>query len=188
MSEQKKEVEYVSKEEIGAFVAERTADRRDRAERNKRILDIRQRPRIDAEGREVLDPTPVEVPFGHERPQTLQEQIAALLVKPPVPNDELFEEDDEFLVLSPYEQVYDPVLGVEVSAAEFMENQEGYKKAYERSTEALTHSDLQQMFSGVEPSGESPSPSTGGSQAGGETSGDPLPDRDWETSTPSTGS
>lgn len=177
MSEKKNELqaekEFVSREEIGAFVAALSASRRDQAERNERISALRLRGRLDENGREILDPTPVEVPFGHERPQTLQEQIAALLVKPLQPDDSLLEDDDEFLVISPYEQVYDPILGVDISAAEFMANQDAYKKAYEKSTEAMTLEELKSLFPDAVASGESPSQGAGGSQAGAEASGDP---------------
>ena len=79
MSEQ-----LVSKEEIAEYVRDMTDMRKDAHERNQKILAERHAVRLDENGREVLDPTPAEVPLGHERPATLQEQIARLLVKPPV--------------------------------------------------------------------------------------------------------
>lgn len=97
---------------------------------------------LDEFGREVPDPNPVAVPAGFQVPETLDEQIRRL-VRGAVSQQaqeqglETFEEsedfdidDDMFDPSSPYEEVFDPVLGRGITLDEFRRNEEVYRRRY----------------------------------------------------------
>lgn len=97
--------------------------------------------RLDHLGREVPDPTPLEIPAGFRRPETLQEQIRRLVqtslsAHAAAQGAETFEEsedfdvDEEFDPTTPYETFFDPALNRDISAHEFERNAEVYKKRY----------------------------------------------------------
>ena len=87
--------------------------------------------RLDEEGREILDPNPMEVPVGFDRPETLQETIQRIMRTSEAVAEarraafETAEEADDFDIPedetfdpeTPFEQVYDPVLDREITAA-----------------------------------------------------------------------
>lgn len=97
--------------------------------------------RLDHLGREVPDPTPMSMPSGFKRPETLAEQVQRL-VRTQVSrqaeeagfetfeDSEDFDVDDDFDPTSPYEAFFDPALNREISADEFNRNHELYKKRY----------------------------------------------------------
>ncbi|AXQ65682.1 MAG: hypothetical protein [Microviridae sp.] len=77
---------------------------------------------IDDKGREVLDPRPLEIPIGFERPLTLEQQIQRLMrveynklaqiqsmegVETPEEADD-FDVDDDFDIFTPYENEFMP--------------------------------------------------------------------------------
>lgn len=97
--------------------------------------------RLDHYGREIPDPTPLEIPAGFRRPETLQEQVRRLVrtslsQHAADAGGETFEEsedfdiDDEFDPTIPFEVFFDPALNREISAQEFERNHEVYKKRY----------------------------------------------------------
>lgn len=100
---------------------------------------------LNERGEEVLDQTPVAIPGGFEKPETMAEMIRRLapnILSRMAENEgmETFEEsedfeidDDSFDPTSPYEEVFDPVLGRAITADEFKRNSEMYKKRYEEA-------------------------------------------------------
>lgn len=101
--------------------------------------------RQDAHGHEILDPTPVAIPAGFKRPETLAEQVARLVRSERWKQDmeaagvETFEEsedfdvDDEFFDPStPYEEVFDPVLRKGITPDEMKRNGEVYRERYKK--------------------------------------------------------
>lgn len=111
--------------------------------------------RQDEKGREVPDPTPVEIPLGMKRPETLAEQVQRLVRRQvseyaAMHGHETFEEaddlevDDDFDPSTPYELEFDPVLGREITAADFQDAQrreylrEAYLKAERNAIRAET--------------------------------------------------
>lgn len=99
--------------------------------------------RLNETGQEILDPNPIEVAAGFRRPETLQESIERIMrvsevVAQARSGYETFEEADDFDVPdddtfdpdTPFEQVYDPVLQKEVTAAELLANPELYQRLY----------------------------------------------------------
>lgn len=108
---------------------------------------------MDEKGREVPDPQPVAIPAGFKRPETLAEQVRRLVRSEKLAQDaadqgfETFEESEDFEIdddmfdpSSPYEEVFDPVLGRGITLDEFRRNEAEYqrrfieadKKAYEQ--------------------------------------------------------
>lgn len=99
--------------------------------------------RLDENGHEILDPNPVEVPLGMKRPESLAEQVQRL-VRTSISNHaamhglETFEESEDFDVgddfdpSTPYEEQFDPVLGVNLTPADFQdpERREWLKNRY----------------------------------------------------------
>jgi len=69
---------------------------------NKVTGEVRQTPFIDDQGREVLDTTPLSLPVGFKRPETLAEQVARLVRRQHYLNsleiigEESFEEAEDF--------------------------------------------------------------------------------------------
>lgn len=104
------------------------------------------KPSLDAKGREVPDPKPLALPLGFKRPETLQEQVQRLIrtsmsAYAQAHDQESFEDADDFDIeddpldpSTPYEMEFDPVLGREVSPAEFAQNVDYYKSLYERAS------------------------------------------------------
>lgn len=98
-------------------------------------------------GVENTDPTPLRLPLGFKRPETLAEQVQRL-VRTHISRTaedqgfESFEESEDFDVdddlgdpTTPYEVVFDPVLRREVSPAEFDRNRDAYREEYQRITD-----------------------------------------------------
>jgi hypothetical protein len=90
--------------------------------------------RQDDKGREIPDPNPIEIPAGMKRPETLAEQVQRLVRRQvsdyaAMHGKETFEEaddleiDEEFDPSSPFELEFDPVLGREITAADFQDAQ-----------------------------------------------------------------
>lgn len=75
----------------------------------KTVLQAFKKSTINPDGREVLDPTPVEIPLGYQRPATLQEQIARLMAAEDFKRamrargQETFEEANDFEVGDDYD-------------------------------------------------------------------------------------
>lgn len=98
------------------------------------------KPALDANGWEIPDPQPLEIPGGFKKPETLQEQIRRLIraASEDAKNQglETFEEaedfnvDDDFDPNTPYEVFFDPVLNREISPQEFEQHKEHYMKQY----------------------------------------------------------
>lgn len=99
--------------------------------------------RLDVEGLEVPDPTPMAVPAGFKVPETMEQMMRRLLRDPSIRASiedagyETFEESEDFDVSdetfdprSPYEAVFDPVLGRDITHEEFLKNREVYEKRY----------------------------------------------------------
>jgi len=96
--------------------------------------------RLDDNGHEVPDPTPLRIPGGFKRPETLQEQVARL-VRGSISREaeaagyETFEEsedfdvDDEFDPRTPFETIFDPVLG-EVTPHDLQKFEGEYRRKY----------------------------------------------------------
>lgn len=98
-------------------------------------------PRLDEFGVEILDTTPVSLPTGFRKPETLQEQVARL-VRNQVSREaeeagyESFDEaddfdvEDEFDPSTPFETVFDPVLG-EVTPHDLRTFETQYRQKYQ---------------------------------------------------------
>lgn len=104
--------------------------------------------RLDSQGREVPDDTPVAMPAGFKHPEDLQTIIRRLIrseewQKMAESNEmDTFEEaedfdidDDMFDPHSPYEEVFDPVLNRGISHDEFVKNAAVYEKRYVEATQ-----------------------------------------------------
>ena len=130
--------------------------------------------RLDQHGHEVLDRTPLELPAGFRRPETLAEQVQRL-VRTSISDYagekgyETFDEANDFDIeddpIEPetaYEEVFDPVLGRGVTPREFMDNQERYRELYDKAGSTMTRSQLFEAM-GVDPEAypayEGPKPS-----------------------------
>lgn len=104
---------------------------------------------MNALGHELPDPTPMEMPSGMKRPETLAEQVRRLVrsekfnLEREAAGEETFDEADDFDVgddfdpSTPYETFFDPILERDVSPAEFERNKEGYIKRYMKAHENL---------------------------------------------------
>lgn len=99
--------------------------------------------RLDEHGWELLDGTPVSLPSGMKRPDTLQEQIRRMIrTAVDAGNNDVdnweeandFDVADDFDPSSPFETQYDPVIGREISPDEFRSNPEAYKALYQAAT------------------------------------------------------
>lgn len=91
------------------------------------------------DGLSFLDDTPLALPFGYKKPETLAQQVARLVRSYEYDRlregDELSDDDEDWdrdddQPFSPYELVFDPVLGKEITPQEFIANQHKYKAAY----------------------------------------------------------
>lgn len=132
--------------------------------------------RQNARGHEVPDPTPLEIPAGFKRPETLQEQIKRLIrgslsEYAEMHGHETFEEaedfevDDDFDPSSPFEVFFDPVIGKEITLEEFQKNQDRYAKEVRVKTENFWRvRELEERIAG-RGAGVSPAPSSSEPQA-----------------------
>ena len=95
---------------------------------------------LNADGHEVPDPTPKALPVGFKRPETLAEQVQRL-VRTSVSEHaaahgmETFEEAEDFDTededpFTPYETHFDPILGKDLSPAEFRAAEARYRQRY----------------------------------------------------------
>jgi len=106
----------------------------------KQMLEEFLKPRLDANGHELPDPTPLSLPSGFKAPETLAETVKRLVRaasrEAEQAGDETFEEAEDFDVgddfdpSTPYETFFDPVLNKEISPAEFMAAREHYREQY----------------------------------------------------------
>lgn len=115
-------------------------------------------PRLDDRGREVPDPRPMQIPAGFKRPETLAEQVQRLVRttisrRAQEEGFETFEESEDFDVdddvdpSTPYETFFDPVLGQEITPAEFREHEAIYRKRYlEAQREYFASLDRQEVL------------------------------------------
>lgn len=97
--------------------------------------------RLDENGHELLDQTPVTVPAGFRRPETLAEQVQRLVRnhisrQAEAEGYESFEESEDFDVDEPeepstiYEEFFDPTLGRSLTAQEFKQHELIYRKKF----------------------------------------------------------
>lgn len=98
---------------------------------------------LDEKGNELPDPNPMEIPAGFKRPETLAEQVRRLVRSQHLADAaesqgfETFDEsndfeidDDMFDPSSPYEEVFDPVLGRGITQDEFHRNEAEYRRRF----------------------------------------------------------
>lgn len=109
---------------------------------------VQEQAALDAFGREIPDPKPMSIPSGFKRPETLAEQVQRL-VRTQISRQaaeegyETFEDsedfdidDDMFDPSSPYEEVFDPVLGRAITQDEFRRNEQVYRERFLQAEEA----------------------------------------------------
>lgn len=89
--------------------------------------------RLDKEGREIPDPTPVELPVGFKRQETVAQMVARLVRKDVseyaarhdmetfADADDFDLDDEDFDPHTPYETQFDPTLNMEINADDFKE-------------------------------------------------------------------
>lgn len=105
--------------------------------------------RLDQNGGETLDDKPMAIPAGFRRPETLQEQVARLVrherfqAELDANDIETFDEANDFdmeeddIVFSKHELIFDPVKGDEIPFDEFMSRQEEYRTAHQTIAERV---------------------------------------------------
>lgn len=139
-----------------------------------------------ARGRETPSQERLSLPSGFERPLTLQEQVQRLVrtslsAYAEAQGMETFEEADDFDIEddvepnTPYEVFFDPVLGRDVTPAQFHQNEEHYRRLYAEKGNTLTRAELFESLGidaatvpPVSPEGVSPNnEATGGDTAPG---------------------
>lgn len=98
--------------------------------------------RINERGQEVLDPTPLEIPLGFRVPESLSEQVKRLVRRQLSEaadgrGYETFDEandfdipDDQVEPDTPFEMVFDPSIGRDVSPDMIRRDDEHYRKLY----------------------------------------------------------
>lgn len=112
---------------------------------------------MDEHGNEIPDPTPIAIPAGFKVPESLSDQIRRIIQtsvseQAQEQGMETFEEsedfdidDDMFDPSSPYEEVFDPVLGRGITLDEFKKNEAIYRQRYleaeQRAYDELDKSD-----------------------------------------------
>lgn len=98
-------------------------------------------PELNPDGWEVPNQTPLNLPLGFKRPETLAEQVQRLVrfsvsQYAASQGQETFEEADDFDCGddsepgSPYETFFDPVLGREITPAEFRAQEQRFRAEY----------------------------------------------------------
>lgn len=115
-------------------------------------IDMMMEGRLDSQGREIPDDTPVAMPAGFKHPEDLQTIIRRLIrseewQRMAEKNEmDTFEEaedfdidDDMFDPHSPYEEVFDPVLQRGISHDEFVKNAAVYEQRYIEATQKAYH-------------------------------------------------
>lgn len=98
---------------------------------------------LDDQGREIPDPQPIAIPAGYKLPESLSDQIRRLIRSEQfskMVNDQgfdTFEEAEDFEIdddmwdpSSPYEEVFDPVLGRGITLDEFRQNEALYQQRF----------------------------------------------------------
>ena len=110
--------------------------------------------RLNASGYETLDPNPVEVPAGFRKPESLAETIQRLIrtdVSQIADKEgfDTFDEADDFEIEdgeegldphTPYETIFDPILGREVTPQLILENRDHYLNLYNEAIKANSDS------------------------------------------------
>lgn len=109
--------------------------------------------RLDDQGREIPDPTPLELPVGFKKQETVAQMVQRLVRRDlseyaarhgheTFDEAEDFEIDDDPDPFTPYETEFDPVLGRELTPADFQDPEKRevikglYKEAEERAIQA----------------------------------------------------
>lgn len=127
--------------------------------------------RLDENGWELPDGTPVVIPSGFKRPETLAEQVQRIIRteasrRAEEAGFESFEEADDFDVGeddfdpdTPYEEVFDPVLQRAITPAEFAARADYYRKAYENAVKMGALGDPAEPSPGQQKPAEPASPS-----------------------------
>lgn len=89
--------------------------------------------RLDDEGREIPDPTPVELPVGFKHQETVAQMVARLVrrdvseyaarhdMETFAEADDFELEEDDFDPHTPYETQFDPTLNMEITPNDFMQ-------------------------------------------------------------------
>ncbi|AZL82923.1 hypothetical protein [Apis mellifera associated microvirus 45] len=129
----------------------------------------------DDEGREIVDPTPMGLPAGFKRPETLAEQVRRLVrTEKLVDDDDVesweeandFDVDDDFDPASPFETVFDPELGRELTPNDYKEHWPNIKEEMQKHLrnkyrqEELEHAEQQLLENAYKRgAGVSPAPS-----------------------------
>lgn len=96
---------------------------------------------LNNQGHELPDPTPMSIPAGFRRPDTLAEQVqrlvrGALSRQAAEQGAETFEESEDFDTgedqdpHSPFETYFDPILGRDMSLDEFRRNEAVYRQQF----------------------------------------------------------
>lgn len=128
---------------------------------------------LDEQGREIPDPRPMEIPMGFKKPETLADQVRRLIRSEKLAQlassqeMETFEEsedfdidDDMFDPQSPYEEVFDPVLGRGITLDEFRRHEAVYRQRYleaeNRAHSVMLESEALRARPRAEPSGQAP--------------------------------
>lgn len=124
-------------------------------------------------GQEMTDSTPLRIPLGFQRPETLAEQVQRLVrthISQTAANQgfETFEESEDFDVEdepdfpdTPYEMLFDPILQREVTADEFHRNADAYREEYQKVTDREVERTRKRAASQPKHQ-EPPSPEVGG--------------------------
>lgn len=133
---------------------------------------------LDDNGHEIPDPTPVALPSGFKRPETLAEQVQRLVRSSISRHAEAqghetweeandFEVDDDFDPSTPYEEFFDPVLGKNVTPDEFRRHADRYREeVVSRTKNYWRLKEQEQALEGHDRgAGVSPAPSSSPPQA-----------------------
>lgn len=151
--------------------------------------------RLDKMGREIVDPRPLEIPAGMKEPESLEAMVRRL-VRDGVAvaaiagsgEVETFEEAEDFDIndgtfdpSSPYEEVFDPVLGRGITHQEWVANEAVYRQRYEtayaKAVDEMAKTDAlrAKVRRAVSPNdAPSPPPPGGGRTGGGGGSSGPV--------------
>lgn len=110
---------------------------------------------LDEHGNEKPDPRPLALPAGFQKPESLHETIARLVqrdlsARAEAQGEETFEESEDFEIDddfwdpgSPYEEVFDPVLGRGITHDEFKRNEAIYRQRF-LEADARAHQVMQE--------------------------------------------